>query len=178
MCKSFIVHLYSSSLNFPLLLNPSIDCRKKYHFVGNRNNKLHLGSWRISCWAYQYQQFQSVIGSFTVDTNAGHLPQQQPWLNMKTTIAPLGWECSYSSHGRTWTRWLMWSGSSQVTYGRRWTNRRFSKWLHKQWRENRRHTRGWRRTASCSEQKSSTPVCMRKPLDYHAECILSSVQQI
>lgn len=178
MCKSFIVHLHSSSLNFPLLLNPSIDC------VGK--STILLATETTSCvWeaggspgehtsTSNFSQWQGL--SQLIPMQAICLSSNLDWTWRELLHHLVG--CSYTSHGRTWTRWLMWSGSRQVRYGRRWTNRRFWKWLHKQWRENRRHTRGWRRTASCSEQKTSTPVCMRKPLDYHAECTLNSVQQI
>lgn len=51
--------------------------------------------------------------------------------------------CLYSSHWGTGTRWLMWSGSRHVGYRGRWSNRRFSKWLHKKIQKNTYRSIGW-----------------------------------
>ena len=107
MLKSFIFHLHSSSLNFPLLLSPSIDC------VGK--STILLATETTSCvWeaggspgeyaSTSLSQFQSLTRSFILDTNARRLPQQQQ--DGTWWVISYG-HCTLSEHGKNYyTTWL------------------------------------------------------------------------
>ena len=84
----------SSSLYFSFLLSPSTNCvRRMYRFVGNRNNKLHLTSWKITWyWASTgLFQFQALSKIFHTWYWCKPLPRTRAVLSCSNRMVLSGW---------------------------------------------------------------------------------------